>query len=182
MAEVTGGKRMKAALDELSKRLGRGGSLKVGYLENATYPDGMSVAQVALIQEYGAPAAAIPPRPSFRNMVAQYSPGWGRAIAAALVRNKFDVELTLQQTGLALRGQLQQSIIDTNAPALSPITVMLRKMKRQDPDLRVTGATVGEAARRVAAGESTAGTSIKPLVATGHMLNSVDYVVDKEPL
>jgi hypothetical protein len=53
---------------------------------------------------------------------------------------------------------------------------MLRKMFGNDPS-RITGAAVGEAARRVKAGESTSGVSSKPLVWTGQLLGSIKSVV-----
>jgi hypothetical protein len=61
-------------------------------------------------------------------------------------------------------------------PPLSPVTLMLRKMFGNSPEL-IRGRDVGEAARRVAAGESSDGVSTKPLVWTGHLLNSVEYEV-----
>ena len=76
-----------------------------------------------------------------------------------------------------IKGQLQQSIIDTNEPALSPVTVMLRGMKSNDQSLVVTGKTVGEAAARVAAGKTNYGASTKPLIDSGNLLNAVDYTV-----
>ena len=79
--------------------------------------------------------------------------------------------------GEGIKSQLQQSIIDTFSPPLSPVTLMLRKMKANNPDLIVTGRTVGVAAANVAAGMSYAGVSTKPLIATGHLLNSVEYKV-----
>ncbi|MDB5280871.1 MAG: hypothetical protein JWR61_5826, partial [Ferruginibacter sp.] len=99
------------------------------------------------------------------------------AIGDLLIANEYDAGVTLGQAGEAIKGQLQQSIIDTYAPSLSAVTLMLRKMKSADPGLVVTGATVGEAARRVAAGESSDGVSTKPLVDSGHLVNSVDYQV-----
>lgn len=151
--------------------------LKVGFLEGSTYPDGTPTATVAAIQNFGAPARGIPPRPFFTNMIKEKSPRWASALAALLKRNNWDVEKTLNQMGAGIKGQLQQSIADTNAPPLSDITLMLRKMRSENPDLEVTGATVGEAARRVKAGESTAGVSTKPLIDTTQMINSVDYEV-----
>ena len=65
---------------------------------------------------------------------------------------------------------------DTNEPALSPVTLMLRKMFGNHPE-EIRGRDVAEARRRVSAGESTAGVSTKPLVWTGHLLASVDYEV-----
>jgi hypothetical protein len=132
---------------------------------------------VAAIQEFGAPKAGIPPRPFFRTMIEEKSPEWGDAVGALLINNDYDAARTLGQTGAAIKGQLQQSIIDTYNPPLSQVTLMLRKMRAEDPDLVVTGKTVGEAARRVKAGESTEGVSTKPLVDSGHLLQSVDFEV-----
>lgn len=178
MTALKGGNKLRARLKELASKLDKPGTLKVGFLENATYPDGTPVAMVAAINEFGAPNAGIPPRPAFRNMIADKSPTWGDAVEQNLVATDYDVETTLERVGMGIKGQLQQSIIDTMSPPLSPVTLMLRKMKADNPDLVVTGATVGEAARRVAAGESYGGVSTKPLVESGHMLNSVDYEVD----
>lgn len=177
MAELKGGAKLDAALERLARKLERGGTLKVGFLEGATYPDGTPVAMVAAIQNFGAPARGIPPRPFFTNMIAEKSERWASALAAMLKRNDWDLDKTLNQMGAGIKGQLQQAIVDTNAPPLSAITLMLRKMRYENPDLEVTGATVGEAARRVAAGESYADAPTKPLVDSSHMLNSVDYEV-----
>lgn len=168
---------MDAYLAEVGESLSTASRLGVGFLENATYPDGTPVAFVAATQEYGAPRVGIPPRPFFRSMIAAKSPEWGPAVAALLVKHDYDARAALTDAGFAIKGQLQQSIIDTNSPPLSPTTLMLRKMRREDPDLVVTGRTVGEAAARVAAGESTSGVSTKPLVDQAVMLNSVDFVV-----
>lgn len=177
MAELTGGDKLDRVLESLARKLERGGKLKVGFLEGATYPDGTPVAMVAALQNFGAPARGIPPRPFFTNMIAEKSERWASALAVMLKRNDWDVDKTLEQMGAGIKGQLQQAIVDMNAPPLSAITLMLRKMRYEDPDLEVTGATVGEAARRVAAGESTAGGSSKVLIDTAHMINSVDYEV-----
>lgn len=177
MVRVVGGDALIAATDKIASNLKKASSVEVGFLEGATYPDGTSVPMVAAIQEYGAPRAGIPPRPFFRSMIAAKLPEWGPAIAALLPKNEYNTQKTLAQTGEAIRGQLRQSIADLTAPPLSPVTLMLRKMQHEDPSLVVTGATVGEAARRVAAGEGTGGVSTKPLVWTGHLMASADYRV-----
>jgi hypothetical protein len=132
---------------------------------------------VAAIQEYGAPSRKIPPRPFFRNMIADKSPEWPSAIGANLVATNYDTGRTLDLAGAAIAGQLRESIIKMNSPPLSPVTLMLRMMKKNDPDLVVTGRTVGEAARRVAAGETASGVSTKVLVDTGFMLDRIDFEV-----
>lgn len=164
-------------LAEVARGLSQGGAVNVGFLEGATYPDGTPVAMVAAIQDFGAPGASIPPRPFFRNMVAEKSPEWPERLAAALKSFDFDVAKALDFMGQDIQADLRQSIIDTNAPKLSQITLMLRKMRADDPNLVVTGATVGEAARRVKAGEAAGGVSTKPLVDTGFMLSRADYEV-----
>lgn len=149
MASFRGGEKFEAALREIGTGVAGGGLVRVGFLENAKYPDGTPVAMIALIQDMGAPGAGIPPRPFFRNMIAAKQGEWPPAIADLLRTNYFDVEKTLAQTGAAIAGQLRQSIIDTNAPPLAPSTIERK------------GFT-------------------KPLVETGHMLNSIDFEVEKK--
>jgi hypothetical protein len=105
-------------------------------------------------------------------MIAAKSDEWAPAIGHLLPQNSYDVHTTLELVGEGIKGQLQQSIVDTTQPPLSPITLMLRKMFGNHPE-EIAGKDVGEAARRVAAGESYGGVSTKPLDWTGHMLNSV---------
>lgn len=177
MVALSGGDLLRDRLREISNSVGRGGQVNVGFLENATYPDGTPVAMVAAIQEFGAPGKSIPPRPFFRNMIAAHADEWGDQLAAALKTFDYDVAKSLDFMGQDIQGELRQSIIDTNEPPLSEITLMLRKMRADDPNLIVTGRTVGEAAARVAAGETAGGVSHKPLVDTGLLLRNVDYEV-----
>lgn len=176
--KLVGGNRFKAAISDLSRKLAKAGTLRVGFLEGAKYPNGTPVAMIAAIQNYGAPRRGIPPRPFFSNMVKDKSDSWGPAMAETLKRTNYNTEQTLELTGQGIKGQLQQSIIDTYSPALSPITVMLRGMKANDSSLVVTGKTVGEAAQRVADGKTNYGASTKPLVDSGYLLSRVDYEVN----
>lgn len=173
---VKGGAKLQAALDKIARNLDKAHELRVGVLSGATYPDGTSVAMIAALQNFG--TGKIPPRPFFSNMVADKGPSWPSAIATLLKRNDYDAELTLNQMGHVIVGQLQESVIATDSPPLSPITVMLRGMKANNPSLVVTGKTVGEAAARVEAGKTNYGASDKPLVDTGVLLRSFDYEVD----
>lgn len=181
--KISGGEKLQAHLSELARKLGRGGLLSVGFFEGSTYPDGTPVATVAAIQNFGAPARGIPPRPFFSRMIEQHSGEWGDKLARILKAVDFDTAKALELMGQGIAGQLRQSIVDTNSPALSEVTLMLRKMRFDDPGLEVTGATVGEAARRVAAGELSglAGAQAKPLVQPtpggGKMLDSIGHEV-----
>ena len=174
-ATLTGGEKLKKKLKELQAKLQNGQELNVGFLENAKYPDGQGVAQVAAWQEFG--TGGIPPRPFFRNMIAKESPHWAHDAAELLRHNRLDAGATLRQMGKLVKGELQLSINTLTAPPLSPVTLMLRKMWYADKALRITGKTVGEAAARVAAGESTSGAPTKPLIWTGKMVQSVDYEI-----
>lgn len=177
MVSLTGGDALRAKLEEIARQIEGNHELRVGFLEGATYPDeaGTSVAQVAWWLNYGTKTA--PPRPFFTGMIAAKSPKWGDNLARALKANDYDVAKSLAIMGEGIGGQLQQSLIDLTAPALSPITMMLRKMRIQDPHLVIGGAVVGEAAARVAAGEDFGAASSAVGVYTGHLLNSVAYSV-----
>lgn len=144
--KISGGEKLEKRLQEMARNIGKPATLSVGFLEGATYPDGTSVAMVAAIQNFGATARGIPPRPFFSNMVADKSPEWPEALGKILVAKNYDASGSLELMGQGIKGQLQQEIVDTNSPPLSPVTV----------------------ARK--------GTA-KPLVDTGHMLASVDYIV-----
>jgi len=180
VAQIRSNGTTAANLAKLAARLGNGQSLRVGFLEGATYenPDGSTtpVGYVAALNNYG--HGGTPPRPFFTNMVAEKSGEWPDALEAAMHATDNDPEAALSLLGEHIAGELRQAIIDTNDPPLSPVTIMLRSMRRADPSLVVTGRVVGEAAKRVAAGELLKdSTSTKPLVDTGQMLASIDYEV-----
>lgn len=177
MAVISGGAKLEARLKEIARKVKTKANVRVGFLENATYPDGTPVAMVAAIQEFGAPSRNIPPRPYFRTMVKEKSDSWADATSNLLVSNNFDAIKTLNQVGAGISGQLQESIKKQNQPPLSKVTLMLRKMKSEDSSLVVTGATVGEAVERVAKEESVAGVPTKPLIDTGHLWNSVSWEI-----
>ena len=182
MATLTGGTNLGSGLGKISRLWVRfhGKVLRVGFLEGATYPDGTSVAMVAAIQEFGAPKAGIPPRPYFRPMIQKEQSSWGPGFAKLLKSEGYNVDKALAQLGEVIVSQLQESIVATNSPPLSPVTLMLRRMVRDDPNLVVTGRTVAEARSRVAAGLPYSGVSTKPLISTGYMLRSAAYEIKKK--
>lgn len=173
----TGGEKLKARLAEMAKKLDKSGTLRAGFLEGATYPDGVSVPLVAAVQEFGAPAVGIPPRPYFRPTIAGHSEEWGDIIGKGLAATNYDAAQVLAGVGQTIKEELQQSIAEVDSPPLSDVTLMLRKMRSEDQSLIVTGRTVGEAARRVAEGEDIGAVNTKPLQDTGFMKNSVSYEV-----
>ncbi len=111
-------------------------------------------------------------------MIAEKSDGWPAAIGEVLKDNGYDVVNALGQIGVAIKDDLQKSIIDTNEPALSPVTVMLRGMRAQKryQDMPF-GELIAEARARVEAGKTNYGASTKPLQDTGDMLAGVVAIV-----
>lgn len=170
--QVTGGDAAKRYIDELSRKIEAGKVLRVGFLENAKY-DGKPVALVAAVQNFGAPSRGIPPRPFFSNMVREKASEWGPVLAALLTANP-DTARALDILGEDIAGQLRQSIVDTNEPELSPVTLLLRERFWGNPE-DIKFADVQKARTDIRAGvePNVTGTQAKPLVWTGHMLNSI---------
>lgn len=178
MARMRGGTKIVEALRVLAAKLDKPGTVRIGFLENARYPNGTPVALVAAVLDGGAPGAGIPPRPFFRNMIADHKMEWPAQIAAVLKDNNYDAEKTLGIMGANIAGRLRESIINTNEPPLSPVTVMLRGMRSQAKYKgKAFGDIIGEAVSRVAAGKTNYGASTKALIDTDHMYESVNYEV-----
>ncbi len=124
--------------------------LKVGFIDGATYPDGTPVAMVAATNEYGNPANNQPPRPFFRNAIAQHESEWLDAISRGLQKG-VSLDDVLAVVGERAVGDVVQSIATLMDPPLSPATIASRKSK-------------GNA-------------STKPLVDTKVMIRDVHYEV-----
>lgn len=183
MAQIgfSGGDKLKKHLEAIAKRAGKARVVSTGFYEGSDYPpDNTPVAYVAAIQNYGAPSRNIPPRPFFSGMVKEKSPQWGEKLGKSLKKNDFDSSAALKEMGDTMGGQLVNSITALQEPALSPITLMLRKMFGNHPE-EIRGYDVGVAARKVDEGKQGAtGTQAKPLVWTGRMVGSVEFAVDGE--
>lgn len=118
--------------------------VSVGFLRDATYPDGTSVATIASIQEFG--DGKIPPRPFFRLMVAEKSGSWPEAIRLNLKATDYDAHKTLDRMGQGVKSQLQDSIKTLTDPPLAPSTV---KRKGFDKPLIDTGVMLNSVDYRV---------------------------------
>lgn len=176
MAKI-GDRVAKTIADRVKKMSGH---VDVGFMEDATYPDGTPVAAVAFWNNYGHGGQfPAPPRPFFSDMIAKEKPTWGKKIASLSKVDGMDGPKILASMGEDIEGALKQSIIDTNTPALSPTTLILRKRFGNKPE-NIRLGDVLSAQKAAAAGEQGAtGTQAKPLTWTGHMLNSTTYRVIK---
>lgn len=115
---MSAGDKLMAHLEGLARRMS--GSVEVGFLEDATEPDGTPVAAVAFWDEFGTSTA--PARPFFRNMIAQESPSWGPKMAA-LAKSGVSGEKILELMGEDIDGALKQSINDFSDPPNAASTI-----------------------------------------------------------
>lgn len=203
MAAFTGGDKFAAKLNAIAAKLVKAHSVQVGFLEGSSYPDGTSQPEVAAIMEFGATiqvdahqqtvyrkidkagnlmkggkfvkrkssnfatdhavgahTITIPPRPFMRRTVAKNSPGWGKIVAGLMASKKFDSAIVLKKMGEVIADQIRQSIEELTDPPLAASTV---RAKSRGGSSAASLGILGPA---------------KPLVNTGHMLNSVDYKVE----
>lgn len=185
-----GGNALQKYLEALSKNLSKGTALKVGFLENATYPDGTSVAMVAAVNEFGG-TIQIPEHTHDLNY--SYNSKTGEAGFRFVKKAK---------TGFT------QSVIIPAHKITVPARAFFRKMlsekapqwgvdlaailKANDYNAEVSLQIMGERIKsqlqdsiRSFTDPANAQSTIKkkgfnaPLRDTGHMLNSVDFEVDK---
>ena len=172
MAKLSGGDKFDQFLTDLARKLSSGGKLRVGFLEGATYPDGTSVALVAVTQNYGPPGRGIPPRPFFSHMIEDKSPGWAGSFRQVLRAAGNDGRHALELFGEGVAGQLREAIVEMTAPPLSPVTLVLRD--RFPSGEGYDFGDVVQARRDLASGDVVpSGGHSNPLVWGGHMLNSV---------
>lgn len=173
MVEVSGGD----VSTKIARKLAESGKyteVRVGFLEDAKYPDGTPVAQVAAWNNFGAPGAGIPPRPFFTRMVQERGGEWGEAFAEALKEAGGDTDKALGLMGVKIAGQLRDAIEELRDPPNSPVTDLL---KQRFP----TG--IYEFSDVLKAWEDIHGVIVeyapagKPLVWSGHLLQSIDFEV-----
>ncbi|WP_105463049.1 hypothetical protein [Escherichia coli] len=109
------------ALDEVEKQFSNI-QLKVGFLEGATYGGVIPVPMVAATNEFGNPAHNQPPRPFFRNAIAEHEEEW-KEHAALLIERGDDIEEVFSMLGTIIAADIQQSIRSLDSPPLSPVTI-----------------------------------------------------------
>lgn len=146
--DVEGGKKLQRYLNNLAIRLGQGATVSVGFLEGATYPAAierdrknnfkpqgknakarqakaaasvLSVAQVAFWSEYGTKHQ--PPRPFFRNMIADQSPTWAHKLGVAMRYTGYRPKQALEIVAADIKGHLVESINMLQDPPLADYTV-----------------------------------------------------------
>ena len=131
--------------------------VEVGFFPTATYTDGKPVAGIAAVHEHGSVTKRIPARPFFRPATLNNQSKHSKVLADA-TRKAFaggSLKDGLEILGQVVVGDIKDAIEAVDEPELKQPTIDAR-------------------ARRHSGGLS----SDKPLVDTGTLLNSVEYVTD----
>jgi hypothetical protein len=171
--------RIEAALSRLPKQFADK-QAKIGWPAGKQYEDGTPVAYVAAIQNFGVPEKSIPPRPMLKPTIEANKARWAqvsRKLVKQVATGDLDAFDALDGIGRVAALDLQAEIASINEPALSPITVLLRKWRKQGRT--ITGKTVGEAATAIDGGTDP-GTDNKPLNDTGYLIASVTHGVGND--
>jgi hypothetical protein len=129
-------------LDALVHRLkaAAGKTVRVGILADAPKdapegeaPSSLSLIEVAMVHEFGAPAANIPQRSFIRATVDERRADIDAMLAKQaqrIVAGAVDASVALDQVGLKIVGWVQQAIKKGIAPALAPRTVARKKSSK----------------------------------------------------
>ena len=152
---------------------------QVGIPIGETYESGVTVATIAAIHEFGAPGAGIPARPFIIPTAKKERAKWSKIIATGIkkvIKGNATVFDVLNVVGIQAEADMQTMVASISSPALSPITVLLRKWRKNGRT--ITGKTVGQAARAIADGEDP-GSNNTPLNDTGYMIKSINHAVNK---
>lgn len=158
MAVISGGDKLRKHLMELAVKLQKPATLNVGFLEGATYPDGTPVAAVAASNEYGRMVEVKHPKGDVAGTYYQMP----RPFFRSMISKKSG------EWGKSV-GELLKANNYEAPRALSlmgdGIAGQLRESIQELSDPALAPSTV------------EAKGFAKPLVDTGHMMNSVDFEV-----
>lgn len=122
---------------DLEKELKSVKGAKAGFYEGKKYPNGLEVAQNALIQEYG--TDKIPARPFMRRTINKNQEKWKKYLEEHFdfeLDNNTTLEQVMKQIGAIMAGDMKKSIDSNIPPPNSPETI---KRKKSSHTLMDTG-------------------------------------------
>jgi len=140
-------KRVGSLSAALSKYKEMNASVRVGVLENATYPDGTPVAMVAFWNEYGTRTS--PVRAFFRTTVSENKRNWVLSVQN-LMKIHNDPKQVMGLIGVHMQEQIVQSINTWSDPPNAPYTIA---KKGSSKPLIETGVLMGSIKSEVGEGE-----------------------------
>lgn len=172
---------MKLTLKQLIKRVEEFDKVsgRVGWFESARYDDGKPVAQVAMWQEYG--TSRIPPRPFLNPTAEEKREEWAETIskgAQAVIKGNFTAEQVMTVTAQQAAADIRVAISEVREPELSPVTLLLRKWRKEGRE--INGTAFYEAVQAVKNGARAEGVSTQPLNDTGYMIATLTGIAVKK--
>lgn len=120
-------KKVGSLASALKKYSEMNASVRVGVLENATYPDGTPVAMVAFWNEYGTKTS--PVRAFFRTTVSDQKRNWVLSVQN-LMKMHDDPKKVMGLIGEHMRSQIVQSINTWTDPPNAPYTVRMKGFQK----------------------------------------------------
>lgn len=147
-------KAIQEGLESISKKQARS-----GWFESAKYPDGTSVALVAIANEYGHDST--PPRSFIRPTIEQQRNTWINLLkqgAQAVANGEQTADQVLELVGFKASGDIAKTISNLQSPPLKESTIRARERRYANKGKR--------------------GNLVKPLVDTALMINSITAVVE----
>jgi len=188
---VEGGDKLQGILARISDGLGAGDTLRIGFLEGSTYPDGTSVPEVATIQEFGGVAVRQATTVSVYRMIdseGEFKKG-ARFVKRGKSNYKTQHKSPMYQITIPSR-PFFRTMIKEHTAEWGP--VIGKMMVDTNYDQNKLYKSVGELIKGQLQDSiikmdfpPNAPSTIRrkgfnnPLIDTGHMLNSVDYEVVK---
>jgi hypothetical protein len=159
---------------------------QVGFFPSAHEVNGTPTAQVAEWMEYGVPSRSIPARPTARPAIDANISKWNAILDREFKKipsGESSIMVAMEMVGLVAEGDWREEIINKSDPPLSPLTMMIRKYKKDEgQDAPMGGKIIGILAAQLrdmeAAGHTPdfAGVSDKPLNDTGAMLAQLTHM------
>ena len=145
---------------------------------------GMNNATIAYLMDNGSPANNVPARPfmhpGIKAVQPQITDRLGMAAKRA-VTTEGDVEHDMQKVGMIAQSSIRNLINSGISPALQPGTIANRFRQRKTKGRRKGEKeylkNIGEG---MSAEEAQSATGIIPLVNTGQLRNSINYVIRKK--
>lgn len=148
---LIGRQQVEHAMKELAQRLEREQRVLVGVPEGAgSYEDGLTIATVAAVNNFGSADGRIPARPFLQPAIEEGAPMYRRLAEVMLPRvlsGEMEIRTLLEQMGNLAEGHVKQYITDLRVP------------KNADSTIANKG-------------------SDNPLIHDGHLRQSIRYVID----
>lgn len=112
MVTINGGDKFKEFLQTLLKQKA---SVNVGFFEDAKYPDGLQIAEVAVGNEFGyinETGAVVPPRPFMQPTLEENKSKWVRVLKQQITaqQDKIDIKKALSAVGFVAMNDIKNKI------------------------------------------------------------------------